>query len=205
MLSKARCKNILALAITELGNDNQISELTVRQISEYCGLSSTTFYYHFNNKNDLLIWMYEKQLDRIRERPKESSLLDCLRYFIKQILRKRRIVLRLLDYIDISVEFKNLFRETTINFIIEEIEKRDGKEILDSTSKELISMYVYGLTDYLIKWLLDEDQENTVIDLMEVILLSTPDFLKRYITYRKTDDYGLFYTDEEVDEFLKNL
>ncbi|MGV8056920.1 MAG: TetR/AcrR family transcriptional regulator C-terminal domain-containing protein [Smithellaceae bacterium] len=61
-------KFTLALSLKELVNYKPLDKITVRDIVKNCGAGRQTFYNHFNNKLDLINWIYEKNTSDIRSK-----------------------------------------------------------------------------------------------------------------------------------------
>ncbi|MFQ9514853.1 MAG: TetR/AcrR family transcriptional regulator C-terminal domain-containing protein [Eubacterium sp.] len=55
-------KRALAQSLKELGATKILDKITVADITEHCGVNRQTFYYHFNDKYELLSWIYTQEL-----------------------------------------------------------------------------------------------------------------------------------------------
>lgn len=55
-------KEILAESFWELAARKNIEEITVKDITENCRYSSATFYRHFRDKYDLIVWAYTESV-----------------------------------------------------------------------------------------------------------------------------------------------
>lgn len=53
-------KKALAQSLKELGSTKILDKITVADITNHCGVNRQTFYYHFNDKYELLNWRYTK-------------------------------------------------------------------------------------------------------------------------------------------------
>lgn len=61
-------KQILADSLEELAKTTPLSKITVQMICENCGLSRRTFYYHFDERQDLIDWVYANDREQsVRE------------------------------------------------------------------------------------------------------------------------------------------
>jgi probable dihydroxyacetone kinase regulator len=65
-------KKALLVAFGELIEEKPFNKITITDLTEKCGLNRMTFYYHFDNIYELMIWGLEMQ---IREASK-----DCVNY-----------------------------------------------------------------------------------------------------------------------------
>ena len=62
-------KDALASALRQMMKVKPIDRITVKDIVEICGVNRQTFYYHFDDVDDLLEWVFEDDAERVL--PKE--------------------------------------------------------------------------------------------------------------------------------------
>ena len=58
-------KDALASALRQMMTVKPIDKVTVKDIVEICGVNRQTFYYHFDDVDDLLEWVFEQDSDRV--------------------------------------------------------------------------------------------------------------------------------------------
>ena len=58
-------KEALAAALRQMMTVKPIDKVTVKDIVEICGVNRQTFYYHFDDVDDLLEWVFEQDSDRV--------------------------------------------------------------------------------------------------------------------------------------------
>ena len=54
-------KQALAAALKELMAQKPVDKITIRDITDRCGIRRQTFYYHFEDVYDLLRWMFQEE------------------------------------------------------------------------------------------------------------------------------------------------
>lgn len=54
MIVQKTTKEILAESIQELAASKSVEKITIKEITQNCGMTSTTFYNHFSDKYELL-------------------------------------------------------------------------------------------------------------------------------------------------------
>lgn len=95
-------KEYIVRVFQELLKREPFDTLSVRSIAGACGLSRTTFYRFFQDKYDLLIWSYTRQIDEIcghvaSERDRLARILDLMarnkQYFRKTLKSDKRQIL----------------------------------------------------------------------------------------------------------------
>lgn len=63
-MKKRTSKEIFGEALLRLAKTETVERITVKQIVAESGLSLQTFYNHFHDKEDLLLWLYRRGGDR---------------------------------------------------------------------------------------------------------------------------------------------
>ena len=85
-------KDALASALRQMMKVKPIDRITVKDIVEICGVNRQTFYYHFDDVDDLLEWVFEDDAERVL--PKEV-VYD----------RWREDVMTFMDYLESNSSF----------------------------------------------------------------------------------------------------
>ena len=65
-------KKALLIAFGELIEEKPFNKITITDLTKRCGLNRMTFYYHFDNIYELMIWGLETQLHEVSK--------DCVNY-----------------------------------------------------------------------------------------------------------------------------
>ena len=55
-------KKALAETLKKLLSKNKLNKITIKEITEDCGVNRQTFYYHFKDIYDLLEWIYKNEV-----------------------------------------------------------------------------------------------------------------------------------------------
>ena len=66
-------KKALAAAAAEILRKKSLDKITIKEITDACGLTRNTFHYHFEDIYDLLGWMLIKEADEILTRFSEEE------------------------------------------------------------------------------------------------------------------------------------
>ena len=76
-------KEALAAALRQMMTVKPIDKVTVKDIVEICGVNRQTFYYHFDDVDDLLEWVFEQDSDRVfpQEVVYNHWMEDMMNYF----------------------------------------------------------------------------------------------------------------------------
>lgn len=63
-MSKATTKKAISYAFKELLLEKPLSKITINDITEKCEMNRQTFYYHFQDIQDLIEWICFEDADR---------------------------------------------------------------------------------------------------------------------------------------------
>ena len=76
-------KEALASALRQMMTVKPIDKVTVKDIVEICGVNRQTFYYHFDDVDDLLEWVFEQDSDRVFPKEVKANhwMEDMMGYF----------------------------------------------------------------------------------------------------------------------------
>ena len=77
-------KRALSEAFSELLKEKPFEQITVTEIARKAGLNRQTFYYHFHDIHELIIWIYRNGIEQALSSTESSgdmhtALLACLR------------------------------------------------------------------------------------------------------------------------------
>jgi probable dihydroxyacetone kinase regulator len=146
-------KKAIATGMKELTRTKSFDKITVSDITEICGLNRQTFYYHFQDKYELVNWIYYNDII--------ATVADDLTYEnsidkVQQMLTKMKSE----DYFyqnTLKVTVKNEFEEYLFKIISElffDLIKRIAKNtnMEDEEIRFIAEFYAFGMTGTVISW-----------------------------------------------------
>lgn len=165
-------KNALANSLKLLMKENLLSKITVKMVTDKCGVSRHTFYNHFHDVYDLLEWIFENE---VIEELDECCNLEGWKYGVVLVLQytfdNKQICINTCKSIGrelLEVFLQNIFTKV-LNGVISDITKdmNVDKKIKNQTA----SFFAYAITGEFLHWInsgLKEEKEDIVnrIDLM---------------------------------------
>lgn len=179
-------KNAIAAGMKELTKTKSFDKITVSDIAEICGLNRQTFYYHFQDKYDLVTWIYYHEVIEI--------VVDGLTYEnslekVFQMLTKMKSE----DYFFMSTlkssvksEFEECLFKVVGELFYEVIEKIASNKALESDKalesseiRFIADFYSFGVTGTIIAWATHGMKE-------------TPEYMANQIKilYRGTEEFA---------------
>ena len=153
-------KKAIADSLKDLTKEKSFDKISVKDISEKCGINRQTFYYHFVDKYDLLRWIYETELlevyladvdfDNWRER--FAATLNMMksekRFYINTISHSE-------DYL------KRFMIEQGVTLFKRAIDELDENSKVYKQQREFIArFFTYGVCGIIIEWVLNNMQEE---------------------------------------------
>lgn len=148
----------LANALKELMSKESLDSITVKRLTDICNIKRQTFYYHFRDIYDLLIWIFlNEDLSKNKEVDKWQ---DAVKVITKYVTKNKRFVQNTL-----SSAGKELFEQFISSYLytitLKIFAKYDTKNSIPSDDKRLfVSYYVSGISSVIIIWIEKGMKEN---------------------------------------------
>lgn len=154
-LTSENTKHELAAALKQCMTQKPLDKISIREITDLCGLRRETFYYHFSDIYDLLKWMFEEEalvLLRQHEGPQlwQEGLLQLFHY----IQDNRAFCLCALRSMGHS-DLKRLFQDD-IRAIVQRTLDHLSQETGCPTDSLVTQFYAIALVGTVENWLLGE-------------------------------------------------
>lgn len=146
MILRPTTKELFAESLKELAASKNISKITVKEISANCGFTSKTFYNHFQDKYDLIAWIYSTQAEKIFNKMDgenytwNNALADGLNYFLENKKFLRNLVLNTGG----QDSFINYLANFSVKIFADYIKRTQNLEKLPPNLEIFIKVYCYG-------------------------------------------------------------
>ena len=156
-------KKALAESLKELGATKIFDKITVADITDYCGVNRQTFYYHFNDKYELLAWIYTQEL--VIPLTKDLTFDnwgDKIVELFAYMKKKKKFFMN-------TIKSSNNFFAEYLEKIFTELFIKAIKDLnlynyLDEKMRDVYAkFFAYGLTGVIVEWALKgmkEDEEE---------------------------------------------
>ena len=83
-------KKALATALLELMEAESISQITIGEICKKCDMNRKSFYYHFKDKYDLIVWIYDTDIEMSSKSRTYTDIWDFLMNTCSVLDKKRK-------------------------------------------------------------------------------------------------------------------
>ena len=180
-------KKALAQSLKELGATKILDKITVADITDHCGVNRQTFYYHFNDKYELLSWIYNQDLfipltqDLTFENWVEK-LIGLFKYMKQQ---KAFFMNTIKSSNNFFAEYSNkIFAELFVKAIAE----LDLYQHLDDKEQDIYArFFAYGLTGVIVDLALKgmKENEDDLAVLLQKMTLQTEELGHEIYMYKR--------------------
>lgn len=147
------------------------NQITVKDIVDECGVNRNTFYYHYEDINDLLENVINEETNiLLKKYPTIDSIDTAIEVAIKYVLENKKTILNIYNHLDRNIYERFIMNtcEYTVSSLINSITKE--LNIDEKNKKFLINFIKCQFFGFCIDWLsrnLDEE------------------YIKEYVTYTK--------------------
>jgi AcrR family transcriptional regulator len=160
---------LLGETLKKLMSTEPLDKITVKRLTEVCGINRQTFYYHYRDIFDLLTWVYLNE--SIAGLEEAKSWREALRMFFDYISKNSKFTQNTL-----SSAGRQLFIEFLYNMAftvhMSNLSRLDTRGILTSEEKKFIaSFYSPSFVFVIVRWVDAGMKENTetLIDRIDTV------------------------------------
>jgi len=152
MAESTTTKNALAAALKTLTQKTPLEKISVTDICRQCGVNRKSFYYHFQDKYDLVNWIFDTEFGRIAESgaPDDGkrTLMGLLEYLYENRTFYRRVL-----HVKGQNSFAEHFRELLISTAKSRFQGMFNPEHLEFR----LSFFADGFICAIERWLLGRE------------------------------------------------
>lgn len=153
-------KNALADSLKKLGSKKILDKITVSDITNDCGVNRQTFYYHFNDKYELLSWIYTQEL--FLPLTKDLTLDNWGEKLVELFTYMKKKKAFFMN----TIKSSNNFFAEYLDKVLTELFKKVIKELdfynhIDEKEKDIYArFFAYGMTGVIVDWTLKGMKED---------------------------------------------
>jgi probable dihydroxyacetone kinase regulator len=169
-------KKALAQSLKKLIGEKEINKITIKDITEDCGVNRQTFYYHFSDIYDLLQWIYKNEviekIDNIQEDNFTENWQACFLYVFEYILDNKQFVINIYYSLSRDLFLNFIYKQTDILLSKAIEEKSKQKSITLNDKKFITTFYKYAIVGLVQDWIekgMKEDPKK-IIDKLNMII-----------------------------------
>lgn len=181
-MKRKTTKEILAESFQELAQTKRIDKITITDITNNCGMSQPTFYNHFKDKYDMIVWIYTSHVCEIMCRIDNKTFLwkDCLLGGALYYYENSKFVKNALMHTSGQDSFVENVQRINTEFLKAEVQKNLMTEYIPDEIMGIIKVYSYGIVQFMLEWLLG-DMHLSPQQVAEIWDKSLPEPLRYYL------------------------
>ncbi len=170
-------------AMEQLLKEKPYNKITVRDIAQRVGISTVTFYKHFNSKSDVYYWrVYESGKEYYSKLNDDYTWYNYLYDNLLNNLAIKHETTNMAIYAEGSESILEITFRSNIDLMSGYITRKYGSEVLTQEVQTAIRVYLYGLIMYL-----QEDIHSGMAadrkQIAEYLTNCIPDVLKKFIPH----------------------
>lgn len=181
MIERLSTKELLAKSLKELAQTKPIDKITIKDITDNCGLSKRTFYHNFQDKAELVLFEYSLNLSKVfNAESKDSSWLKLMHKAIMAIVDNYDYYKNAFRVFDSSSSPINAMKSTASSTFEDFIKLKTGIKELKEEEKIALKIYTFGIWTYGIE-LTKSGMTISVEKLAQYYVNSMPYILHKYL------------------------
>lgn len=159
-------------AFIKLLEKHPLSEITVKDIVEECGINRNSFYYHYRDLPALIEEIIKEEAEGIiRAYPSVNSIVECFDAAVEFASRKKRAILHIYRSVNRELFERNLMMVCEY-FVHRYVDTAlTGSEITEQDKQTIIDYYKCVCFGLIINWLEQGMEEAYIHSIRRIFLL----------------------------------
>ena len=178
MIQRPSTKALIAASLKELSKSKPADKITIKEITQNCGMTSPTFYKYFHDKYELMAWIYNEKVEEAMENLGDTtSFEDVIYKWIEPLLEDEEFYQNLLR----NAVGQNAFRYTTndhaIHLLSDWIKKYHNMSDLPKEIQFYLRFYMRAISETVNDWFLGKCSYSSQ-ELTKLLIEAMPNKLK---------------------------
>ena len=147
-------KKAIAASLKKLVTKKSLSNISINDIAEDCGITRQTFYYHFTDIYDLIEWIFTSEATMVINGEKTyDTWQEGFLHIFQYVLSNKAFVKSAYHSISRDQLERYLYNET-YNLLIDVVEEKAAQLSVKAEDKKFIAdFYKYGFAGLLLEWI----------------------------------------------------
>ena len=170
-------KQALIASFKKLLETEPFDKITISDITNDCGLSRQSFYYHFRDIFDMIRWIYNSEsLNEIGGRGGYGTWQDKIRELFDYTLNNKSLILGTFNS-KCRNDLVGYYMDVSIRKISDIVEMKSDGDIAEKDKKFIASVYAYAFVGIMVDWISDGMKESSeeMVDRVYKIVMSNFD------------------------------
>ncbi len=172
----------LADALVEVSAKKPIDKIRIREICAVAGLSCQTFYNHFNDKYDLILWIHKSYGDELIKKldNREITFRELHKLNLQFYLDNSDFMVNALYNTHGNDSYLIKSSENAVEVLKGHISRKLGIDELPFSDMVALRMYVYGCIEVYAFFAISESCKD-IDEMVDIVMEGMPMPLKRYL------------------------
>ena len=147
-------KLALEASLKELLRTKTIDKITINDLTEHCGISRMTFYYHFKDIYDLVEWACVEDGKRaLQDKKTYDTWLEGIAQIFEAVLENKPFIMNVYHAVAREKVEQYLYK-LTYELIVHVVEEKcKDVEIADEDKSFIADFYKYGFVGIMLDWI----------------------------------------------------
>lgn len=155
MIARQSTKELLAESLKELSQVKAVDKITIKELTQNCGLTPPTFYNHFRDKYELMAWIYNQEVEAaMKNFGGTDSFEDVICKWMEVVLDDENFYVNLLKNAVGQNSFRYAANDHAINLLADWIKARHKLNELEPTICFCLRFYMRGISETVNDWAL---------------------------------------------------
>ena len=178
-------KQALIASFKKLLETEPFDKITISDITNDCGLSRQTFYYHFRDIFDMIRWIYNSEsLNEIGGRGGYGTWQDKIRELFDYTLNNKSLILGTFNS-KCRNDLVGYYMDVSIRKISDIVEMKSDGDIAEKDKKFIASVYAYAFVGIMVDWISDGMKESSEEMVGRVYKIVMSNFDKTLAAFRQ--------------------
>ncbi len=181
MIVQKTTKEILAESIQELAIKKSVEKITIKEITQNCGVTPTTFYNHFSDKYELLAWIYNVSIEPFLGRlGTDVSWRECVWQSSFILTKNKPFYRNALQNTAGLVSFRYATNNFAIDLILERIRRNFTLIEIPTEIRFYVVFYMRAIAESINDWFLSE-MKMPIEEFTDLLVQGMPTPLTPYL------------------------
>lgn len=146
----------LAASLRKLLEKKTLDKITVKDITDDCGVNRQTFYYHFHDVYDLIEWIFTEESKKfISECGEEQNWKASIELLLDRLSEDKAFIMNTFYSVNrrqLEKFMQSLARPAILDIAMQFAE---GKQIAEEDLEFVIDVFTFGLVGIITEWVSD--------------------------------------------------
>lgn len=166
-------KRALEASLKKLLREKPFDKITIADLTDDCGISRMTFYYHFQDIYDLAEWVcIEDGRQALKDRKTYDTWQEGMTQVFEAVLENKPFIMNIYHTVN-RERLENYLYKLSYKLIADVVdEKCAGGNISDEDKKFIADFYKYGFVGIMLNWIDHgmKDDYNKIVQQLSITL-----------------------------------